>query len=130
MLYTLRFFSSKCSLFHNANLFGSCVIHILYTECAKIKKKNNSGAKGLIDATIRCEFWSAQQLSSISLYPVHFSSNSLSSLSVDPFSHRLPIYFLVFLLVERQMASIYRFLLLLFPFASFLYGLTILVFEI
>ena len=25
---------------------GFCVIHILYTECAKIKKKN-SGAKGL-----------------------------------------------------------------------------------
>ena len=47
MLYTLRSFSSKCSLFHNANLFGSCIIHILYTECAKIKK-NNSGAEGLI----------------------------------------------------------------------------------
>ena len=48
MLYTLRFFSSKCSLFHNDNLFGSCIIHILYTGCAKIKKKNyNSGAKGL-----------------------------------------------------------------------------------
>jgi len=26
-------------LFHNANLFGSCIIHILYTGCAKIKKK-------------------------------------------------------------------------------------------
>ena len=49
MLYTLRFFfSSKCSLFHNANLFGSCIIHILDTGCAKIKKKNNSGTKGLI----------------------------------------------------------------------------------
>ena len=36
--YTLFFFSSKCSLFHNANLFGSCIIHILYTGCAKIKK--------------------------------------------------------------------------------------------
>ena len=47
MLYTLRFFSSKCSLFHNANLFGSCIIHILYTICAKIKK-NYSGAKGLM----------------------------------------------------------------------------------
>ena len=33
------FFSSKCSLFHNVNLFGSCIIHILYKECAKIKKK-------------------------------------------------------------------------------------------
>jgi len=47
MVYTIRFFSSKCSLFHNSNVFGSCVIHILYTECAKIKK-NNSGAKSLI----------------------------------------------------------------------------------
>ena len=37
-LYCL-FFPSKCSLFHNANFFGSCIIHILYTECAKIKKK-------------------------------------------------------------------------------------------
>jgi len=33
-------------LFHNSNLFGSCIIHILCTECAKIKK-NNSGAKRL-----------------------------------------------------------------------------------
>ena len=41
------FFSSKCRLFHNATLFGSCVIHILYTGCAKIKKKK-SDAKGLI----------------------------------------------------------------------------------
>ena len=32
--------SSKCSLFHNYNVFGSCIIHILYTGCAKIKKKN------------------------------------------------------------------------------------------
>ena len=48
MVYTLRFFlSSKCSLFHNSNIFGSCIIHILYTVCAKIKK-TNSGAKGLI----------------------------------------------------------------------------------
>ena len=45
MLYTLRFFPSKCSFFHNANCFGSCIIHILYTECAEIKKKNNSGSK-------------------------------------------------------------------------------------
>jgi hypothetical protein len=38
-VYTLRFFSSsKCSLFHNSNVFGSCIIHILYTGYAKIKK--------------------------------------------------------------------------------------------
>jgi len=30
------FFCSKCSLFHNSNIFGSCFIHILYTGCAKI----------------------------------------------------------------------------------------------
>jgi hypothetical protein len=34
-------------MFHNANLFGSCIIHILYTGCAEIKIKN-FGAKGLM----------------------------------------------------------------------------------
>ena len=47
-LYSPLFSSSKCSLFHNANLFGSSIIQILYTACVKIKK-NNSGAKGLIN---------------------------------------------------------------------------------
>ena len=41
------FFFSKCSLFHNSNISGSCIIHILYTGCAKIEK-NNFGAKRLI----------------------------------------------------------------------------------
>jgi len=36
MLHNLRFFSSKCRLFHNATLFGSRIIRILLTECAKI----------------------------------------------------------------------------------------------
>jgi hypothetical protein len=45
MLHVVRFFSSKWRLFHNATFFGSCIIHILHTGCAKIKKK--SGAKGL-----------------------------------------------------------------------------------
>ena len=46
MLHTLRFFPpySKCRLFHNATFFGTCVTHILYTECAKIKK--NPAPKG------------------------------------------------------------------------------------
>jgi hypothetical protein len=40
MLQILRFFfSSKRRLFHNATFFGSCIIHILHTGCAKIKKK-------------------------------------------------------------------------------------------
>ena len=38
-IYSPFFSSSKCSLFHKSNVFGSCVIHILYTGCAKIKKK-------------------------------------------------------------------------------------------
>jgi hypothetical protein len=36
MLQTLRFFSSKCRLFHNATFLGFCTVHILHTECAKI----------------------------------------------------------------------------------------------
>ena len=36
-IYSPFFSSSKCSLFHNSNVFGSCIIHILYTGCAKIK---------------------------------------------------------------------------------------------
>jgi hypothetical protein len=31
-----QFFSSKCRLFHNATFFGSCIIRILHTGCAKI----------------------------------------------------------------------------------------------
>ena len=38
MVYNLLFVSSKYSLFHNYNLFGSCIIHILLSEGAKIKK--------------------------------------------------------------------------------------------
>jgi hypothetical protein len=35
-LHTLLFFSSKCCLFDNSTFFGSCIIHILHTGCAKI----------------------------------------------------------------------------------------------
>ena len=47
MVYTLRFFSSKCSLFHNSNVFGSCIIHFYKQGVSKLKK-NNSGAKRLM----------------------------------------------------------------------------------
>ena len=33
--------------FHNSNVLGSCIIHILYTGVLKLKKKNNSGVKRL-----------------------------------------------------------------------------------
>jgi hypothetical protein len=36
------FFSSRCHLFHNAIFLGSCNIHILNTECAKILKKTSA----------------------------------------------------------------------------------------
>ena len=45
-LYSPFFSCSKCNLFHNANLFGSCIIHILYTGCAKITKKMIPAPKG------------------------------------------------------------------------------------
>jgi len=48
MVYNLHFFSLQNTvLFHNSNVFGSCIIHILYTGCAKIKK-NNYGTKRLM----------------------------------------------------------------------------------
>ena len=53
-LYSPFFLSSKCSLFHNANFFGSCIIQILYTGCAKIKI-NNSGPKWL--TSVPCTFY-------------------------------------------------------------------------
>ena len=40
------FFFFKMQFVHKSNMFGSCISHILYTWCAKIKK-NNSGAKRL-----------------------------------------------------------------------------------
>jgi hypothetical protein len=74
MVYTLLFFSSKCSLLHNCNVFGSCVIHILYTECAKIKK-NNLGAKRLNMVYTLCLFSSKCSLfhNSNVLVPVLFT---------------------------------------------------------
>ena len=36
MVYTLRFFSSNCNLFHNFKVFGSSIIHILYIYSTNI----------------------------------------------------------------------------------------------
>ena len=36
--YSMFFSFSKCSLFHNSNVFGSCIIRILFTGRAKTKK--------------------------------------------------------------------------------------------
>jgi hypothetical protein len=50
------FFSSKCSLFHNSNIFVSCIIHILYTGVLNLKKYN-SRTKRLIIAFFQCQGW-------------------------------------------------------------------------
>ena len=34
---------------HKSNVFGSCIIHILYTGCAKIKKNNSGALRTLIE---------------------------------------------------------------------------------
>jgi hypothetical protein len=53
------FLSSKCRLFHNAAVFGSCIFHILHTGCAKIKKQN-SGAKDLNVLSFACKKYGMQ----------------------------------------------------------------------
>ena len=50
------FSSSKCRLFHNATFFGSCIIHILHTGCAKIWMWN-SIAKRLIIMKRSWDIW-------------------------------------------------------------------------
>jgi hypothetical protein len=55
MVYTLRFFLFKMQFFHKSNVFGSCIIHILYTGVLKLKK-NNSGAKRLTAQIVKTSF--------------------------------------------------------------------------
>ena len=50
-LYSPSFSVQNAVLFHNANLFGFCIIHILYTGCVEIKK-NNSGASAAFTSDI------------------------------------------------------------------------------
>jgi hypothetical protein len=37
-IYSPFFPRQNAVLFHNSNVFGSCIIQTLYTECTKIKK--------------------------------------------------------------------------------------------
>jgi len=52
MVYTLRFLPLQNAVCFIILTFGSCIIHILYTGCAKIWK-NNSGAKRLTQYSAR-----------------------------------------------------------------------------
>jgi len=47
------FFSSECRLFHNAISFGSCIIHILHTRCAKILNVKFKVCKSVYHRTIQ-----------------------------------------------------------------------------
>jgi hypothetical protein len=89
----------------------SFIVTLYFSLITKVCNQMQTGLPAthffLLDATTLCEFWSAQQLHSMNIYPIHSSSNSWSSLSAGPFLQHLPIYSSVFLLVERQMASIY-----------------------
>ena len=38
-IYSPSFFFKMQFFFHNSNVFGSCIIHILYTGVLKLKKK-------------------------------------------------------------------------------------------
>jgi len=86
MVYNLLFFSSKCSLFHNSNIFGSCIIHILYTGCAKILK-NNSGAKKLNPSKLIPYLWSKPivfpKLRALTLTRIQNSAGLFSSPDVN-----------------------------------------------
>jgi len=96
MVNNLVFFSSKCSLFHNSNIFGSRIIHILHTGCAKIKK-NNSSAKRLINCKSQssCEIFSF----SVSYYWWRFKySGTLRTIN----------WWTVTNVLEKHTASIFR----------------------
>ena len=77
------FSSSKCSLFHKSNVFGSCIVHILCTGCVKIKK-NNSGAKRLRNCRLPLVRTYAFRL--IDCKTGHFSLKQLNLLDYAPFA--------------------------------------------
>ena len=81
------FFSLKWSLFHNSNLFGPCIIHILYTVCAKIKKSNSGPKRLILSSHLRLGLPNV-------LFPSGFPTKTLAPLYPPPYApHALPISF-------------------------------------
>jgi hypothetical protein len=83
-------FSSKCHLFHNATFFGSCIIRILHTVCAKIIMPNSS-AKRLIGGKRTFVVQLIQKVKYIYIYSkwqLGYSVTFFFSLLFFNFSHR------------------------------------------
>ena len=68
-------------MFHNYNVFGSCIIHILYTGCAKIKR-SNSGAKRL-DKQVTSSVHAAVAKADDRCTPLHFVRAIANELPTD-----------------------------------------------
>ena len=83
MVYSLRlFFSSKCSWFHNSNVFGSCIIHILYTGVLKLKKKFRRQKLSRVFISFRCPL--------ATRILTGFTTSQVSSEAQHFFTHRVP----------------------------------------
>ena len=78
-------------MFHNSNLFGSCIIHISYTECAKIKK-NYSGTKRLKWINPFWNKWFFLEIKKIERVSTEQTTCSLSTLSIRHFFFFLSVY--------------------------------------
>ena len=85
-LHSPFFFSSKYSLFHNANLFGSCIIHILYTGCAKIKKRYFRRQRVNIPRNIKMRSWC------MFLHTIFFLSFTTSYLATTFLAFGCPVH--------------------------------------
>ena len=93
MLHTLRFFfSSKCRLFHNATFFGSCVIHILYTGCAKIKKKKFRRQRVNYINDARSSKYQSCQLNANYLIHIIYLYNNKQLIITRQFAHSLMFF--------------------------------------
>ena len=115
MVYSHRFFfSSKRILFCNSNVFGSCIIHILYTGCDKIKKIIPA-PNGCLFRSFLCNFrhkW--KLLNTINRWqtPLHFNSNRpvpnnmQTTISDEPQFQRNKLHELIAIMYKHQASKI------------------------
>jgi hypothetical protein len=82
MLHNLRYSPSKCRLFHNALVFGSCVIHISNTGVLKFKRKfrrqmvNNTNFATSLALLLVCKFWLRSFPSTFEIFEITLNSES------------------------------------------------------